>query len=247
MNTIKTVIADDEPRARERVRHLLKEDNEIDVIAECENGAETIQVLTEKKPDLIFLDIQMPEYDGFEVIREVSENALPKIVFTTAYNQYALKAFEVHAVDYLLKPYDTERFYEAVDEVKNVSAAESNGNLDELLETLDLQEEKPDKIMVKEEGKIFFLDTDEIDWIESAGNYIKLITPERQYMIRETMTNITEKLSSHTFFRVHRSTIVNIDKVKIIEPWFHGDYQITMYNGKKLSMSRNYKEILEVF
>lgn len=252
MKLIRTVIADDEPRAHKRIEKMLEEYEEFEIIANSSDGKETIKILQKEKPDLVFLDIQMPEFDGFEVLQQLDMNVPPHIIFVTAYDQFALKAFEVNAIDYLLKPFDKERFDEAVSKIKERfygnTGLNSRAEIEQLLETIEnRQEAGGDRVMVKEDGKIFFLEADEIDRIESAGNYIKIITSDNQYMIRETMTNISSKLDSNRFFRVHRSTIVNIDRVKVIEPWFHGDYQVTMYNGEKLNMSRNYKRILEAF
>jgi two-component system, LytTR family, response regulator len=248
---IRAVIADDEPKARKTIQRMLKNYPEFDIIRMCSDGRETLAAILELKPDLVFLDIQMPEYNGFEILQKIEENLLPKIVFVTAYDEFALQAFEVHAIDYLMKPFDTARFNKAVTKAKELVMSDVksyvNQNIKNLLETIRQHEKNKDKIMIKQDGKIFFLDTSDISHIESAGNYIKIITVNSQYMIRETMKNIEEKLSGDTFFRIHRSTIVNISNVKVIEPWFHGDYQITMNNGTQLSMSRNYKDLLKAF
>lgn len=251
MSTIKTIIADDEPNARRRIQRLLEEHEEFEIIKSSKNGKETLNDIRKLEPDLVFLDIQMPVYNGFELLELLDPDDLPEIVFITAYDEFALRAFEVHAIDYLMKPFDKKRFEAALEKVKkSVRAPADSGtqhSIPELLKTIRNESTRSDRIMIKDDGKFFFLDTSQIEWIESAGNYIKIVCKDDQYMVRETMKNIEAKLNAKTFFRIHRSTIINIQKVKVIEPWFHGDYQVTMNNGKQLNMSRNYKKLLEVF
>lgn len=250
-NKIRTIIADDEPKARKNILRMLEKHSGFEVACICSDGKETLDAIRELNPDLVFLDIQMPEYNGFELLRKLEDTQLPKIVFVTAYDEFALQAFEVHAIDYLMKPFDVQRFETALEKVKQTMQSSPSEDIDlsvkKLLETIQQYERSKDKIMIKEEGKIFFLDTDEIEWIEASGNYIKIVTSDNHYMIRETMKNIKSKLDSKIFFRIHRSTIINIKKVKVIEPWFHGDYQVTLFNGTRLNMSRNYKGLLEAF
>ena len=248
---VRVVIADDEPKARNNIRRMLKEYPEFEIIKMCRDGKETLDAITELSPDLVFLDIQMPGYNGFELLQKIEEDALPKIVFVTAYDEFALQAFEVHAIDYLMKPFDATRFNKAIQKAKESLMpelkADVNQKIKNLLATIRKYEESKNKIMIKQNGKIFFLDTSEITHIESAGNYVKIITGSGQYMIRETMKNIEGKLDNDIFFRIHRSLIVNISSIKVIEPWFHGDYQVTLKDGTQLNMSRNYKKILDVF
>lgn len=245
---IQTIIADDEPRARSNILRMLQNHPQFEVVKSCSDGKETLNAIKKLQPDLVFLDIQMPELNGFELLGKLKGN-LPKIVFVTAYDEFALKAFEVHAIDYLMKPFDTTRFESALKRAEETihSSSEVDLSVKQLLETIQKHQQSSDKIMVKENGKIFFLDVTEISWIESAGNYIKIKTPDNHYMVRETMKNIQDKLDPKRFFRIHRSTIINIKKVKVIEPWFHGDYQVTLLDGTQLNMSRNYKNLLEVF
>lgn len=249
---IKTIIADDEPNARKKISGLADNIEQLEVITECKDGVETYKAIKEKNPDLVFLDIQMPELDGFEVLQKLNGAPMPYIIFVTAYDEFALEAFEVNAVDYLLKPFDKSRFESAVKKVLDHKLVSDNSqSVKEILETIENLENSDsdgqNKIMIKENDEIFFLDADKIDRIESAGNYVKIFTGDKHHMIRETMGNMLKKLDSKTFFRIHRSCIVNINRVKVIEPWFHGDYQVELEDGKQLNMSRNYKRILKEF
>lgn len=248
---IRTLVADDEPLARKRLIKLLKEDAGVEVVEVCANGKEAIEQINEKHPDLVFLDIQMPEINGFDVLQNLDQEHVPAIIFVTAYDEYALKAFEVHALDYLMKPFNKERFRDSLNRAKTAIKQDNKtliGNkIEHLLEYLDPPKESLSRILVKSSGWYFFLKVSDIDWIESAGNYVRIHSGKNNYLIRETMINMEKKLDSDLFFRIHRSTIVNVDKVKELEQWFHGDYQVTMHSGEKLTMSRNYKELLHKF
>jgi len=250
MEKIKTIVVDDEPLARKRLQNLLKEDDEIELLKLCRNGKEAIETILKYSPDLVFLDIQMPEIDGFEVIRRLNMQRMPIIIFVTAYDEYALDAFEVHALDYLLKPFDKKRFYKALNRAKDYLKNSTN-KFDSKLESL-VQELNPtpsylNRLMVKTSGRVFFVGADEIEWIEASGNYVQLHTGDKSYLIRETMSNMGKKLNPDKFYRIHRSTIVNIECVKELQSWFHGDYMVIMKNGEKLTMSRNYKDLLQKY
>ncbi len=251
MVNIRSIIAVNEPEFRADIERLLEKQPEFKVIESCGSGNHALETINKENPDLVFLDVQLNEIDGFELLDKVQVDPLPEIIFLAAHDNFALQAFEVHAIDYLLKPIQEERMSKALEKSKRSIitriADAMELTVEDLLVAIQQNRANPEKIMVKEDSKIFFLDTSDINWIESSGNYIKIITPERDYMIRETMKNIEEKLNSNIFFRIHRSTIVNISKVKVIEPWFHGDYQVTMDNGELLTMSRNYKRLLDSF
>ena len=249
---IRTLIVDDEPLARERVKRFLKDERDIEIIGECGNGSDAIKAINEKEPELVFLDIQMPEKNGFDVIKSISGSHLPTIVFVTAYDQYALQAFEVHALDYLLKPFNRERFHRAVSRAKEQIEGQHRGELDERLVSLitSITPEKKylERLVVKSVGRVFFLKTEEIDWIEASGNYLKLHVGRDSHMIRETMNSIEAKLDPSQFMRIHRSTIVNIDRIKELHPMFSGDYSAILRDGTELALSRNYRErFLELF
>ena len=243
---IQTLIVDDEPLARDRVKRFLRDEDGIRIIGECGNGSEAVEVITRENPDLVFLDIQMPEKNGFEVIKSLNAKHLPTIIFVTAYDQYALQAFDVHALDYLLKPFNRERIKRAVSRAREHIDHKRLGNIDERLNSLiaDLRGERKylDRLVVKSVGRVFFLKTDEIDWIEAAGNYVKLHVGRDAHMIRETMNGIEAKLDPEKFLRIHRSTVVNIDRIKELHPMFSGDYAVILRNGTELALSRNYRE-----
>ena len=250
MKKIRTLIVDDEPLARERIRALLAEQPDIEVVGEARDGEEAVQAILTHAPDLVFLDIQMPRMDGFEVIRTVGPDNMPLIVFVTAYDQHALKAFDVRALDYLLKPFDRDRFAESIGRVRD--AIEHSGS-DEIGRRLleIVRELKPgapprsDRLVIKSAGRLFFLRIAEIDWVEAAGNYVKLHVGTEEHLLRETMNGIEQKLDPDTFFRIHRSRIVNMERIKELQPWFNGEYVVILHNGTKLTLSRGYREKLQ--
>lgn len=249
---IKTLIVDDEPIARDRVRRMLNEETDIEIIGECGNGKEAVSFINENKPDLVFLDIQMPEMSGFEAIHEINPNRIPAIIFVTAYDQYAIQAFDVHALDYLLKPFNRERFKRAIERAREQIEKANSGKIDERLASLlaDLTSSKKylERLVVKSVGRVFFLRTDEVDWIEAAGNYAKLHVGREGHLIRETMNGLEAKLNPDKFLRIHRSTLVNIDRIKELNPLFSGDYTVMLKNGTELTLSRNYRDrLLELF
>lgn len=249
---INTLIVDDEPLARDRVRRFLRDEHDIHIIGECGNGQEAVKAINEQRPDLVFLDIQMPEKNGFEVVKSLDEKAMPAVIFVTAYDQYAIQAFDVHALDYLLKPFNRERLHKAVEHARSQIETKRIGQLDERLASLikDLKTEKKylERLVVKSVGRVFFLKVDDIDYIEAAGNYVKLHTGRESHMIRETMNGIEAKLDPDKFFRIHRSTVVNIDRIKELHPMFSGDYAVILRSGTELALSRNYRErLLELF
>lgn len=248
MKTYSCIIVDDEPLARKRIQSLLEQDAEIKILKVCANGKEAIEAVNEQLPDMLFIDIQMPELNGFEVVQALESKSIPAIIFVTAYDEFALKAFEVHAIDYLLKPFENERFFATVNRAK--SLIKSNEPLDinekvaQLVEELTAKKQFIKRIMVKNSDKVFFIEVDEIDYLESSGNYVKIHSGGKHQLVRDTLTNMMNNLDPEIFFRVHRTTVVNIQKVKELQPWFHGDYLVVMKDGTKLNMSRNYKEIL---
>lgn len=249
---IKTLIVDDEPIARDRVRRMLREETDIEIIGECGNGGEAVVFINENNPDLVFLDIQMPEMNGFEAIQSINAEKSPVVIFVTAFDQYAIRAFDVHALDYLLKPFNRERFKRAVERAREQIEKSNTGKIDERLASLlkDLTGSKKylERLVVKSVGRVFFLRTDEVDWIEAAGNYAKLHVGKEGHLIRETMNGLEAKLNPDKFLRIHRSTLVNIDRIKELNPLFSGDYSVMLKNGVELTLSRNYRDrLLELF
>ena len=259
-NKIRVAIVDDEELARERMRNLLSEHNDIEVVAECADGAEALRAIDDKNPDLVFLDVQMPDVDGFEVVEALERGdaaapegtpvKAPAIVFVTAHDDHALKAFEIHALDFLLKPFDAARFEKPLSRARR-HVKQSRDTVDARLLALleDLRTERrgqrhSDRLIVKSGGRVFFLRTEEIDWVEAAGNYVRLHARSESHLLRESMKNMESRLDPNTFVRIHRSAIVNIDRVKELEPWFHGEYIVIMRDGTRLTASRVYSDRL---
>jgi len=246
---IRTLIVDDEPLARERLRSLLAAEPDIEVLGECADGREAVAAIDRDAPDLVFLDIQMPELDGFEVLAAIEPAKPPVVVFVTAYSQHALRAFEVHALDYLLKPFDRERFQTTLARVRAQCQRSQGGELTQQLSALlaDLRPEtKPaDRLVVKAAGRVLFLKTLDIDWIEAADNYVNLHVGKESHLLRGTMASIETRLDPAQFLRISRSTIVNVERIKELQPMFHGDYSVILRNGTRLSLSRGYRDKLQ--
>jgi two-component system LytT family response regulator len=248
--TYRTIIVDDEPLARERLRTLLSSDPEIEIVQECTNGQEAIESVARLTPDLLFLDVQMPEVDGFAVLEAIGVEAVPAVIFVTAYDQYALKAFDVHAIDYLLKPFDRERFERALARAKHHLSREKSGELEQRLAAFmrELQGARyADRLVIKGSGRVFFLRVEEIDWVEAEGNYLRLHAGTESHLIRETMHSLESRLDPGRFMRIHRSHMVNVDRVKELKPWFRGEYIVTLRDGRELTLSRGYRDRLENF
>lgn len=244
---VRTLIADDEPLARDRLRQLLAERPEIVLVGECGDGRQAVEAIQKQAPELIFLDIQMPELDGFEVLEAVSVEPMPVIVFVTAHNQFALRAFEVHAMDYLLKPFDRERFESALsralEQVKHREAGRSEAQT-AVLSEMQAAAKPLERLAVKSDGRITILKIAEIDWIEAAHNYVEIHQDKQSHLLREPISAIEQRLPPEKFVRISRSVIVNVDKVKQLEPLFHGEYSVTMQNGERLTLSRRYRNKL---
>jgi two-component system LytT family response regulator len=246
---IRVLLVDDEPLAREMIREMLKDDAEVSVVGECVNGREAIEAIQEHDPDLIFLDVQMPEIGGFEVLEVLKSVHVPHVIFVTAYDQYAVRAFEVHALDYLLKPFDRERFDSAWRRAKAHILSTRNGEMDQrilaILEELKAGSKYIERLVIKSGGRVFFLDTDDIDWIEAEGNYVSVHTGKKSHLLRETISSLEAQLDPKKFLRIHRSSIVKIDRIKELQPWFHGEYRVILLDGTQLTLSRNYRENLQ--
>jgi two-component system LytT family response regulator len=246
---IRTLIVDDEPLARERIRGLLQKEPDIEITGECADGFTAVTAITGGKPDLVFLDVQMPELDGFGVLERLGSEAMPAVVFVTAYDKFALRAFEVHALDYLLKPFDGERFRTALERarerIQRRQAGELSDRLGELLADLKTGGKPADRLAVKSGGKVLVLKLDEIDWIEAADNYVNLHIGGESHLHRETMSALERRLSAGKFVRIGRSTIVNIERIKELQPLFHGEYAVILRNGTRLTLSRSHREKLD--
>jgi two-component system LytT family response regulator len=245
----RVLIVDDEPLARERIRTLLEEEPAFELAGEAADGSAGAEAILSLRPDLVFLDVQMPGADGFDLIEAVGADKMPFVVFVTAYDRYALRAFDVHALDYLLKPFDRERFHEALARAQAQIDRNTGGDIERRLAAI-VQDLKParartDRFVVKSGGRIFFVRTAEIDWIEAAGNYVKLHVGNDSHLIRETMNAVETKLSPDMFVRIHRCHIVNIEQVRELQPWFNGEYVVFLKNGTRLTLSRGYRERLQ--
>jgi two-component system LytT family response regulator len=245
---IRTLIVDDEPLARERLRGMLEAEPEIEVLAECGDGLSAVESIRTLAPDLVFLDIQMPGLDGFGVLNKLARSPLPAVVFVTAYDKFALKAFEVHAIDYLLKPFDRERFRKALQHVKGRLGRAEQSNLEtrvqELLTALKSDKEETDRLVIKTTGKITFLKFEEIDWVEADDNYVNIHAGTGTHLLRETLTALEARLPAKKFARISRSAIVNLDMIKELQPLFHGEYAVILRNNTRLTLSRSCRENL---
>lgn len=247
---IRAIIVDDEPLAREKVQLFSSSVPDLEIVDVCANGIEAIASVKKKSPDLIFLDIQMPEMSGFEVVEKINTKNLPGIIFVTAYDEFALRAFELHALDYLLKPFNRDRFLSAVDHARETlrSSEQSEITAEQIrtmVSTLHKKENPLDRIIVKTNGRIIFLKLSDIDWIEAAGNYVKVHVGTETHLIRETMNKLEAGLHKETFVRIHRSTIINIDKVKELQTWFNGEYKVILTSNAQLILSRGYRDSLD--
>jgi len=249
MNRIRTLVVDDEPIARERVLSLLQQEDDVEVVGECGDGAQAVAAIQHHMPDLVFLDVQMPGVDGFGVIEAIGAEKMPTVVFVTAYDEYALRAFEVHALDYLLKPFGRDRFRQTLTHARAHLDRRRAGDLGRRLLALvnDIKPEAPklDRLVVKSGGRVFFLRTNDLDWIEAAGNYVRLHLGEESHLFRETMNRMESRLDPKRFVRIHRSRIVNTERIKELQPWFNGEYVVVLHNGARLPLSRGYRDKLQ--
>ena len=251
---IRVVIADDERLARQKIRTLLESEPNISVVAECQDGRQTVSAINCFRPDLLLLDIQMPDLDGFQVLNEIPAQELPAVIFTSAYDQYAIRAFEAHALDYLLKPFDRERLHNAIQRARTDLFKSENGDIThKLLELLShiksgasaASADSQNRLVIRAKGRVIFLDLEEIDWVEAAANYVRLNVGKESYLLRETISRTSERLDPNDFIRIHRSTIVNVRKIKELIPVNSGEYVVVLKSGKELSCSRGYRALLQ--
>ncbi len=250
---IRGIIADDEQLARKKLRLLLSSEPQVDVVAECANGRQTVSAIRSFRPDMLLLDIQMPDMNGFEVLSEISPEEMPQVIFTSAYDQYAVRAFERRALDYLLKPFDQDRLHTSVERaIAEIRKSKDQKFTNRVLELLSSVNSKPraipefdERLAIKTNGRVVFLNLDEIHWIEAAANYVRLNTAKDSYLFRETMSRLSERLNPNHFIRVHRSVIVNVRVIKELIPVNCGEYVMVLHSGKELSCSRGYRANLQ--
>jgi two-component system, LytTR family, response regulator len=260
MKPIRTLIVDDEVLARRRIRNLLRGRVEFAVIGESINGREALNAIRRQAPDLVFLDVQMPDLDGFGVLEELAADQLPVVIFVTAYDQYAVRAFEFHALDYLLKPFDDERFEKTLGWVQMQLEQQQVRQLSERMFAL-LEDHRPAsgagksstapaeskpiaRLIVKSAGRVLFIRTEEIDWIEAEGYYARLHVGGKSHLLRETLTNLESQLDQNRFLRIHRSTIVNLERIRELQTQSHGELTVVLDDGKQLKLSRGYRDRL---
>lgn len=258
---LRVLVVDDEPAARRGIKLLLESASAVNVVGEAGDGPEAVRQIEVLEPDIVFLDVQMPGYDGFEVMKRVAATQLPAVIFVTAYDEHALRAFDVSAVDYLLKPYEDSRFNAALaraaEEVRRRRAGDLGARLERLIAALERSPSTPpapeaacpgglaDRILIKSSGELHFLKTEEIDWIEAEGDYMKFHAGGRAHLLRETMARLESRLDPRRFIRIHRSTIVNVDRVRKMSPSFAGEYAVVLNDGTKLRLSRGYQDRLQ--
>ena len=249
MAKIRSLIVDDEPLARARIIELLAREPDIEIAGECANGMEAVAAIAADRPDLVFLDVQMPELNGFGVLDRLGTGPMPVIVFVTAHDSYALKAFEVHALDYLLKPFDRDRFQRTLGRARETIRSRSDGQFDrrlsELLNQVGEGKRYLSRMIVKGDGASVLVQARDIDYFESAGNYIRICIGRDRYLLRETMNALETALDPEQFVRIHRSFIVNLDRVRGFEPYFHGDYVVRLHDGRSLTLSRTFRDRVE--
>ena len=247
---INALIVDDEPLARDRIRELLKEHPEIEVIGEARNGREAIDSIAALGPELVFLDVQMPDLDGFDVLQNLQVEKMPLIIFVTAYDQHALRAFDVHAVDYLTKPFDRKRFAEAVEHAKvfmKGAKEPDTARILSMLQELRTGARYLERFAVKNGETVFFIRAEDVDAIEAQGNYVRLSVAKSSHLLRDTLNNVESQINPRRFVRIHRRTIVNIDRVKEVQTWARGEYRVVLFTGACYTLSRTYRQHFEKF
>lgn len=244
MTSISVVVVDDEALARARIVRMLGAEPDFKIVAECAGGAESVETILRLSPSLIFLDVQMPEIDGFQVLEALGEDQIPYVIFVTAYDRYALRAFEVASLDYLLKPFNEDRFQKAIrrarERISESHGSERNKELLTALREMRLLTSYPDRLAIKEEGRIQFVPVDRIDWVEAQNKYVLLHAGKESYLLRETLTNLEERLDPRKFVRIHRSSLVNISRIQELRTGLYGEYHVHLIQGAVLKMSRTY-------
>src|SRR3989442_6325859 len=246
---IRTLIVDDQLMARELLRRMLKAEGDIEIVGMPASGPEAVKAINSLAPDLVFLDVRMPELDGFGVLAQIDSGRMPIIIFVTANDDFALRAFDVHALDYLVKPCTVDRFQTALrrarNQIRRNQTGEIHRRLTALLEDLKAQPKLAERLPVKSEGRIIFLRLTDIDWVEAADNYLKLHIGSETHMLRETLTALESKLPSERFLRISRSAMVNIEQIKELQPMFHGEYIVILRSGVRLTLTRGYRDKLQ--
>lgn len=241
---LRVFVVDDEAPARKKIIRFLERDPDVELVGQAANGSEAVTSIQQSEPDLVFLDVQMPGMDGFEVVRKLEPGPLPRVVFVTAHDEYAIQAFEVHAFGYLLKPFDQERFAKVLDDAKQHLArdqqSEGAASLRRLLAEVQRKQQAPARLLVQQKDRAIFLPLEKIDWAESERNYLNLHVGAQMYTIRGTIESLEEKLDASQFLRINRSTVVRIDFIRELQNWFHGEYKVVLLSGETLTWTRRY-------
>lgn len=254
MEPMRVLIADDEPPARSRLRHLLTRHEDIEIVGESATGSQTVAAIRCRAPDLVFLDVQMPDLDGFGVVREIGPESMPTVIFVTAFDHYALRAFEACALDYLLKPFDDDRFSQALQRAREaVRRARLDGLCGKLQALLgataqaspEPEEDAADRLVIRSAGRVLFVETRDVDWIEAAGSYVRLHVGARSHLLRQTLNRLETELDQDRFLRIHRSTMVNRTRVRELRPRSHGESVVILQDGTELKLSRSYRDRLD--
>jgi two-component system, LytTR family, response regulator len=248
--SIRTLIADDEPLARSKMRFLLESEAGVEIVAECADGQQAIRAIREFRPDLLLLDIEMPGATGFDVLQALEPKEIPIVIFVTAYDEYAVRAFEASALDYLLKPFDRERLHRSIERARQQLNARREFASEEILRFLNHPLSRNgswQRLVIKSAGRVVFLEVDEIEWIEAAANYVRIHAGKEVHLMRESISRIAEKLDPSRFVRIHRSAIVNVMKIRELQACNSGEYMVILRNGKELPCSRGYRSALEPF
>ena len=244
------LIVDDEPLARDRIREMLKDHPALEVSGEARNGREASEFITRLDPDLVFLDVQMPDLNGFDVLQNLNIKRMPLIIFVTAFDQHAIRAFDVHAIDYLTKPFDRKRFAEALERANIFLQGSKEPDTERLLKVLQDIKAGPrylERFAIKNGETIFFVRAEEVDAIEAQGNYVRLNLGNSSHLLRETLSNVEAQVDPQIFVRIHRQTIVNINRVKELQTWARGEYRVVLQNGSHYSLSRGYRQHFDSF
>jgi two-component system, LytTR family, response regulator len=238
---LRAFVVDDEAPARRKLLRFVADDPEVEVVGEAANGKEAVEGIRRTRPDLLLLDVQMPDFDGFEVVKQLKP-PLPQIVFVTAFDQYAIQAFDIHAFGYLLKPFDEPRFQKVLNDAKQHIREHANSadTLRKLLEDVERSRRAPARLLVEQGERAFFVSPDEIDWVESERNYLLIHAGEKTYTVRGTMDAMEERLDRNAFVRVNRSAMVRLDAVRELQKWFHGEYKVMLKSGETLTWTRRY-------
>lgn len=244
--SVRTLVVDDEPLARRRLVRLLEEEPSAELVAACGTGPEAVEAVRRHTPDLLFLDIQMPGLDGFEVLNALGDATPAAVVFVTAFDAFAVQAFEANALDYLLKPFDADRFHRAFrraeERLRRPEAGSETPRLTALLESLTRQRQATERLVIRAEGRVYFVRVTDIDWIETASNYVRLHCGKTAHLLRESLSSLEARLDTERFLRIHRTTIVNVERLRELQPWFSGEFIAILQDGTRLKVSRGYRD-----